>query len=66
LIKVVEMPREMASEETRVEFGSKMGGETLMIIAKGAAEVNFKRWPSLVRAVSSFVVEPQRRERELV
>lgn len=42
LIKIVEMLRELAPEETAVEFGLKMGGETGMIIAKGTAEVNFK------------------------
>jgi len=34
--------REMPPGEMTVEFGVKMGGETGVIIAKGAAEVNFK------------------------
>jgi Trypsin-co-occurring domain 1 len=42
LIKFVEVLRELAPEQTAVEFGLKMGGETGMIIAKGTAEVNFK------------------------
>jgi hypothetical protein len=42
LTKVVEVLREIAQEQTTVEFGLKLGGETGVIIAKGAAEVNFK------------------------
>lgn len=42
LAKVVHVLREIAPDETTVEFGLKMGGETGMIIAKGTAEVNFK------------------------
>lgn len=42
LAKVVHVLRELAPDETTVEFGLKMGGETGMIIAKGTAEVNFK------------------------
>jgi hypothetical protein len=42
LAKVVHALREIAPDETTVEFGLKMGGETGMIIAKGTAEVNFK------------------------
>jgi hypothetical protein len=41
LVKVVHLLREIAPDETTVEFGLKMGGETGMIIAKGTAEVNF-------------------------
>ncbi|MGH3826803.1 MAG: CU044_2847 family protein [Pseudonocardiaceae bacterium] len=42
LLKIVEMLREITPEQTTVEFGLKLGGETGMIIAKGTAEVNFK------------------------
>jgi hypothetical protein len=41
LQKVVHMLKEMSPDETVVEFGLKMGGETGVIIAKGTAEVNF-------------------------
>ncbi len=35
------MLHEIAPDETTVEFGLKMAGETGMIIARGAMEVNF-------------------------
>ena len=41
LHKVVHLLREMSPDETVVEFGLKIGGETGVIIAKGTAEVNF-------------------------
>lgn len=41
LQKVVHLLKEMSPDETAVEFGLKIGGETGMIIAKGTAEVNF-------------------------
>jgi hypothetical protein len=41
LHKVVRMLREMSPDETVVEFGLKIGGESGVIIAKGTAEVNF-------------------------
>jgi len=41
LQKIMHLLREMAPDETEVEFGLKIGGETGMIIAKGTAEVNF-------------------------
>ena len=41
LQKVVHLLKEMSPDETVVEFGLKMGGETGVIIAKGTAEVNF-------------------------
>lgn len=41
LRKVVHMLKELSPDETVVEFGLKMGGETGVIIAKGTAEVNF-------------------------
>jgi hypothetical protein len=41
LQKVVHALKELAPDETVVEFGLKMGGETGVIIAKGTAEVNF-------------------------
>jgi hypothetical protein len=40
--KVAGMLRELSPDQTVVEFGLKVGGETGMIIAKGTAEVNFK------------------------
>jgi hypothetical protein len=42
LAKIVDVLREMAPGEMTVEFGVKMGCETGVIIAKGAAEANFK------------------------
>ncbi len=42
LHKVVGLLRELSPDQTVVEFGLKVGGETGMIIAKGTAEVNFK------------------------
>jgi hypothetical protein len=41
LHKVVHLLRELSPDETVVEFGLKIGGETGVIIAKGTAEVNF-------------------------
>lgn len=41
LQKVIHLLKEMSPDETVVEFGLKMGGETGVIIAKGTAEVNF-------------------------
>jgi Trypsin-co-occurring domain 1 len=41
LHKIVSLLKELSPEETEVEFGLKVGGETGMIIAKGTAEVNF-------------------------
>jgi Trypsin-co-occurring domain 1 len=32
---------ELAPDETTVDFGLKIGGETGVIVAKGTAEVNF-------------------------
>lgn len=42
LHKVVGLLRELSPDQTVVEFGLKVGGETGLIIAKGTAEVNFK------------------------
>lgn len=42
LHKVVGLLKELSPDQTVVEFGLKVGGETGMIIAKGTAEVNFK------------------------
>jgi NTP-dependent ternary system trypsin peptidase co-occuring protein len=42
LNKIVHMLKELSPDETEVEFGLKIGGETGIIIAKGTAEVNFK------------------------
>jgi hypothetical protein len=39
---VVGLLKELSPDQTVVEFGLKVGGETGMIIAKGTAEVNFK------------------------
>jgi hypothetical protein len=41
LRKIVHLLKELSPEETEVEFGLKVGGETGVIIAKGTAEVNF-------------------------
>lgn len=41
LEKIVHLLKEMSPDETVVEFGLKIGGETGVIIAKGTAEVNF-------------------------
>jgi Trypsin-co-occurring domain 1 len=41
LQKITQVLRELAPEEAQVEFGLKIGGETGVIVAKGAAEVNF-------------------------
>lgn len=42
LQKVTGLLRELSPDQTVVEFGLKVGGETGVIIAKGTAEVNFK------------------------
>ena len=39
--KIVHMLKEISPDETGLEFGLKVGGETGVIIAKGTAEVNF-------------------------
>ena len=47
LQKVVHLLSELTPDETVVEFGLKVGGETGIVIAKGTAEVNLKvtmRW----------------------
>jgi hypothetical protein len=41
LAKIVHLLKELSPNETVVEFGLKIGGETGVIIAKGTAEVNF-------------------------
>ena len=41
LQKVVHLLKEVSPDETVVEFGLKIGGETGVIIARGTAEVNF-------------------------
>lgn len=41
LQKVAHLLQEMSPNETVLEFGLKIGGETGIIIAKGTAEVNF-------------------------
>ncbi|SRR6266536_923781 len=41
LLKVIQLLKELSPDETEVEFGLKMGGETGVIVAKGTAEVNF-------------------------
>ncbi|QHF92677.1 hypothetical protein DEH18_00740 [Streptomyces sp. NHF165] len=41
LTRVVETVRHVAPDETEIEFGLKVGGDTTVIIAKGTAEVNF-------------------------
>jgi hypothetical protein len=41
LQKIVHMLSAMSPDETEVEFGLKIGGETGLIVAKGTAEVNF-------------------------
>ena len=38
---ILRLLKEMSPNETVVQFGLKMGGETAMIIAKGTAEVKF-------------------------
>ena len=42
LQKVTGLLKELSPDQTVVEFGLKVGGETGIIIAKGTAEVNFK------------------------
>jgi Trypsin-co-occurring domain 1 len=41
LQKIVHLLKEISPDESVVEFGLKMGGETGVIIARGTAEVNF-------------------------
>jgi Trypsin-co-occurring domain 1 len=41
LQKVVHLLKDLSPDETVIEFGLKMGGETGVILAKGTAEVNF-------------------------
>jgi hypothetical protein len=41
LAKIIRLLKELSPDETVVEFGLKMGGETGVIVAKGTAEVNF-------------------------
>lgn len=41
LNKIVHLLKELSPDETVVEFGLKIGGETGIIVAKGTAEVNF-------------------------
>jgi hypothetical protein len=41
LRKIVDLLKEMSPDETSVELGLKIGGESGLIIAKGTAEVNF-------------------------
>jgi hypothetical protein len=41
LHKIVQLLKGLTPDETTVEFGLKIGGETGVIIAKGTAEVNF-------------------------
>jgi hypothetical protein len=40
LQKVVDLFKDLSPDETVIEFGLKVGGETGLIIAKGNAEVN--------------------------
>jgi Trypsin-co-occurring domain 1 len=42
LRKVVDLLKELSPDQTVVEFGLKLGGETGVIVAKGTVEVNFK------------------------
>jgi Trypsin-co-occurring domain 1 len=42
LRKIVDLLKELSPDQTVLEFGLKLGGETGAIIAKGTAEVNFK------------------------
>jgi len=42
LRRILDGLRSLSPQDTTVEFGIKMGGETGVIIAKGTAEVNFK------------------------
>jgi len=41
LHKIVHVLKELSPDESEIEFGLKIGGETGVIIAKGTAEVNF-------------------------
>jgi Trypsin-co-occurring domain 1 len=42
LQKVLHLIKDLAPDQTTVEFGLQLGGETGVILAKGTAEVNFK------------------------
>ena len=42
LQKVLHVIKDLAPDQTTVEFGLQLGGETGVILAKGTAEVNFK------------------------
>jgi hypothetical protein len=42
LQRVIQLLKELSPDQTAVEFGLKLGGETGVIVAKGTAEVNFK------------------------
>jgi hypothetical protein len=42
LQKIIDLLKELSPDQTAVEFGLKLGGETGVIVAKGTAEVNFK------------------------
>jgi hypothetical protein len=54
LQKIAQVLRELAPEESEVEFGLKIGGETGVIVAKGTAEVNF-----VVRMTWKAAAEPK-------
>ena len=41
LQRIIHLLKELSPEETELEFGLKLGGETGVIVAKGTAEVNF-------------------------
>jgi hypothetical protein len=41
LDKIVQLLKALSPDQTAVEFGLKIGGETGVIVAKGTAEVNF-------------------------
>ena len=41
LHKIAQMLKDLSPDETALEFGLKIGGETGVVIAKGTAEVNF-------------------------
>ncbi|WP_171114591.1 MULTISPECIES: CU044_2847 family protein [Streptomyces] len=41
LVQVSQTVRALEPDETEIQFGLKIGGETGVIVAKGTAEVNF-------------------------
>jgi hypothetical protein len=41
LRKIVHLLKEISPDETELEFGLKIGGETGIVVAKGTAKVNF-------------------------